>query len=98
MHIFIKIIIGLIVVAFVLWSGDKLMRWMENRGWIYDRREKPNHGSLSSAFLSVQSIFEPGKAAIVEEIRKVEHEENFSGDPPSKEKFTDIQKDLNKGA
>ena len=98
MSIFIKIIMGIILAAIVFWLGDRLMLWAEDRGWIFYRRKKPNQGSVASAFLSVQSILEPGKTATVEEIRKVEQDENYSGDPPSKEKFTVAEKDLNKGA
>jgi hypothetical protein len=62
---------------------DRLAVWMESRGWIYWRHKSGSSGSLGSAFLEVQSLFEPSKQHMAE-VRRTEHtEEDDSGDPPS---------------
>ena len=65
-----------------LWVLDRGLLAMEARGWIYYRRRRGSAGTLGAAFLSVQSLIEPGKRHVVGELRRDESEDDASGDPP----------------
>jgi hypothetical protein len=45
---------------------------------IVDRLASP--GSLSTVFLEIHSILEPSKKVTIKEIRKIKHEEAYTGD------------------
>ena len=64
METFIKGFICVALIFFALWAIDKLLLWMEDSGWIFYRRKKPNRGSIGNAFLEVQSLIEPGTKVI----------------------------------
>ena len=83
---------GFIWVIFILlslWAIDKLLLWMEDRGWINYRRKFPSRTSIGNAFLEVQSLIEPGKKATVEEIRRIKQDGSFSGDPINEDKLNE---------
>ncbi|MCB9475600.1 MAG: hypothetical protein H6685_01945 [Deltaproteobacteria bacterium] len=65
-----------------IWGFDRLMLVAEARGYVYWRRKKPSPGTVGTALMEVQSIFEPGKEHTVKEVREEETEEDDSGDPP----------------
>ncbi len=48
-----------------------LFLWMEGKGWIYYKRDRPSRTALGNAFLEVQSILEPDKKHVLE-VRKDE--------------------------
>jgi hypothetical protein len=69
--------------AAALLALDRLLLWMESRGWIYWRRTKKQTGAhLGDAFLEIQAMVQPGMRHVVEERRAEGHEEDESGDPP----------------
>jgi len=71
---------GLALAAF---AADRLLLWMEWRGWIDYRRTFPgrvNTGQVGPAFLGIQSLFQPGARHHVEERNAVRTErEDSSG-------------------
>ncbi len=78
----------LILVVFSILAAGTLLHflflWMEGKGWIYYKRNKPSRTALGNAFLEVQSILEPGKRHLAE-IRKDERRDVAgSGDEEEK--------------
>jgi hypothetical protein len=74
---------GLAVVGFLV---DRLLLWMEWRGWIDYRRTYPgrfNAGQVGPAFLAIQGPLEPEKRHAAEEQRAVRVERDGDGVPPS---------------
>ncbi|WP_433875857.1 hypothetical protein [Sinomonas atrocyanea] len=51
------------VVAVVL---DRLLLWIEGRGWIYYRRRKPKGGSAAMLGVAAE-LFQPSHTVVVEE-------------------------------
>ena len=70
------------LIGALLYALHRLGLWMEERGWIYYKK-RGSSGALSSAFLEVQSILEPGKRYELEIQRKDDAEDQESGDPPT---------------
>lgn len=71
--------------AVALFLGDRLLLWMEERGWIDYRRTYPgrmNAGQVGPAFLAIQGLLEPEKRHAAEEQTAVRIEEDESGGPP----------------
>jgi len=87
MSIFIKLTVWLAVAILALWALDKVLLWVEGRGWIFYRRNRPTPGSLSSAFLEMHGLIEQGKKVIVQEMKKVKQDESHSGDQANPEGF-----------
>ncbi len=81
MSLALKIILGVAAAAALLFGFDRLALAMERRGWIYYRKKKPSRTSLGNAFLTVQSILEPGTEKVVE-VRLERKSEQDSGDGP----------------
>jgi hypothetical protein len=77
----------LITIAVALYALHHLGLWMEERGWIYYRKKHGSSGSLSSAVLEVQALFEPSRRHVLEAKRE-DDEQDESGDPPSPDAST----------
>lgn len=78
----LAILAGLAALAF---AGDRLLLWMECRGWIDYRRTYPGRldpGRIGPALLGVQSLFEPGAGHHLEEKNAVRTEREAQGEPP----------------
>ena len=73
----------LAAVLAALYAVHRLALWMERRGWLYYRHTRGSSGSLGSAFLEVQALFEPGKRHVLEVVRDEDDEQDASGDPPA---------------
>jgi len=69
-------------VGVALFLLDRLLLWLEARGWIYYRKKKASPGSLGSAMLEIQAMLRPSTEHIVEERRAVKSEEDEAGEPP----------------
>ena len=70
-----------------LFLGDRLLLWMEERGWIDYRRTYPgrmNAGQVGPAFLAIQGLLEPEKRHAAEEQTAVRTERDESGGEPPK--------------
>jgi hypothetical protein len=62
---------------------DRLLLWMEWRGWIDYRRTYPgrmNPGQVGPAFLAIQGLLEPDKKHAAEEQARMRTERDASGD------------------
>lgn len=70
--------------SLALFLGDRLLLWMERRGWIDYRRTYPgrlNPGQVGPAFLAIQGLLEPEKRHAAEEQTAVRTEEDQKGEP-----------------
>ena len=74
--------------AVALFAGDRLLLWMEARGWIDYRRTYPgrmNAGQVGPAFLAIQGLLEPEKRHAAEQQTALRTERDASGgEPPPK--------------
>ncbi len=78
----IILVLGLLI-AVLLFLLDRLLLWMERRGWIYYRKNKDGGGpGVGNAFLEVQSLLEPSKKELLEIRREDKREQDDSGAPP----------------
>lgn len=80
----LKIAVIILVIFAGLYGLHRLALWMEGRGWIY-YKTSGSSTARTSAFLSVQSILEPGKQYVLEEkIRQQDDSDDAdSGAPPN---------------
>ncbi len=74
------------VAVVALAALDRLLLWMEKRGWIYYRRYKPRRGASTYHLMEIHSIFEPGFEEVIEAKVHEEQKEDESGDPPEPDK------------
>ena len=63
---------------------DRILLELEERGWIFYRRNKPNFQNAGSAFIELQAMFEPRARYVIERKEQEENEEDEDqdGDPP----------------
>lgn len=77
------LVVGAVLVGAVVL--DRVLLWMERRGWVYWRTsEKPSGGGLSGAAFEVAALFQPTQHVLVEEHAKQEageSDESGEGDP-----------------
>jgi len=73
------IIVGLLLAA--LYLLHRLARWMEERGWIYYTRKKPDPASIGTAFLELHQIVQPEKKHILNVKRESRLEQKGEADP-----------------
>ncbi len=76
------IVWGTVIMAAGL-ALDRLLLWMESRGWVYWRRNRPARGASTYHTLELHSNFDPGIRHILEATVKEEEDEDDSGDPPA---------------
>lgn len=70
---------GLALLALVI---DRLLLWMERRGWIDYRRTNPGRihtGQIGPAFLGIQALFQSGARHHLEQHNAVRTERDVSG-------------------
>lgn len=72
-------IVGIVAALFAI---DRLLLWMEAKGWIYWRKVK-SKGGAGSAFLGVESITNPNAEHIFV-ARETIHEDEEDGDDDGK--------------
>lgn len=76
------VLAGLVLAGFLV---DRLLLWMEWRGWIDYRRTYPgriNTGQVGPAFLAIQGLLEPEKRHAAEEQTALRTERDESGGDP----------------
>lgn len=80
-------VVGL-AIMFVFFVVDRLMTWMETRGWVYWRTRERGVGSAVVG--AIGSIFDPSRVHTEDEIRRLQDdiEDEDEGAPP-KMKFVD---------
>ena len=77
----VLILAGLVVLGFLV---DRLLLWMEWKGWIDYRRTYPgrmNPGQVGPAFLAIQGLLEPEKRHAAEEQTALRTERDEQGGP-----------------
>ena len=65
-----KLLLAVAALAVVVLLVDRLLLWMEWKGWIDYRRTYPgrfNSGQVGPAFLAIQGLLEPEKRHAAEE-------------------------------
>jgi len=76
----------LVIIAAAIIAGSVLLHvlalWMERKGWIYYKHNKPSSNALGNAFLEVQSILEPNKKHIIEVKKEDKKQNEEAGDEP----------------
>jgi hypothetical protein len=83
----ILILAGLVLTGFLV---DRLLLWMEWRGWIDYRLTYPGRidpGQVGPAFLAIQGLLEPDRRHAAEErtaLRTEQDEQGGSGGPPER--------------
>ncbi|MGE5279026.1 MAG: hypothetical protein ACM3SU_18690 [Acidobacteriota bacterium] len=68
--------------AVLVFAVDRLLLWMEWRGWIDYRRTDPGRidsGRIGPALLGIQSLFDPGARHHLEERNAVRTERDARG-------------------
>ena len=66
-------------IAAALFVIDRVLRWAEDRDWIYYRKRKPTITSLATALFQAQAIIQPEKQHIVEAKREIKEDEDDDG-------------------
>ena len=86
MKTLLLVVAGLAVAGFLV---DRILLWMEWKGWIDYRRTYPgrmNVGQVGPAFLTIQGLLEPEKRHAAEEQTAQRTERDHDGAPPPLEK------------
>ena len=82
----VLVLAGLVVAGFLV---DRLLLWMEWRGWIDYRRTNPGpfqSGQVGPAFLAIQGLLEPEKRHAAEEQTALRtSRDDRGGSPPEPE-------------
>jgi hypothetical protein len=78
-----KLLVWGAVIMLAALAMDRLLLWIESRGWIYWRRNRPARGASTYHMLELHSNFDPGIQHILEATVKEEEDEDESGDPPA---------------
>ena len=78
-----KLIVGTLAVIAALLAIDRLLLWLEARGWLYYRRKKPSISGSIYHMLEMHSVFDPAIQQVQEIIVEEEQQEDESGDPPA---------------
>ena len=78
----LKIFLWLLLVAVAVFALDRLLLYMEKRGWIYYRKKKPSSSALSNACLEIQQLLEPSKKYVVEIKKDEKKQQAEAGDLP----------------
>lgn len=79
-----KLALGLAGLALAIFLVDRLLLWMEWKGWIDYRRTYPGHssdGQVGPAFLAIQGLLEPEKRHAAEERTALRTEEDETAGP-----------------
>lgn len=67
-----------------IWALDRILLWIEARGWINYRRTGLSRGGATYHALELQSIFNPSTREVMEVKYGEEEEVDESGAPPGK--------------
>jgi hypothetical protein len=61
---------------------DRLLLWMEEKGWLYYRRTRGRGGGAIYHMMETHSTFDPGIQEVIEAKYHEEKNQDESGDPP----------------
>ena len=66
---------------------DRLLRWMERRGWIFYRERQPSGSGVANALGEFEAILNPAVREVVvarQEQRAQDEDDDDDGDPPGR--------------
>jgi hypothetical protein len=69
------------VIGVALLALDRLLLWLESRGWLYYRRNKPRGGAAVYHLMEMHSNFDPGIQEVMGIKVHEEKREDEAGDP-----------------
>ncbi len=72
------VVVGL---PLLLFGADRLLLWMEWRGWIFYRNSRPDPKNLGPAFLEIDALLQPGKRHVLEQKVEQREQEDDEGGP-----------------
>lgn len=75
-------------IAVALLVLDRLLLWMERKGWIYWRRTKGRRSAMADVFLG-GNVFDPGARHLAEAREERVNEDEDDGDDDDKRKDED---------
>ena len=76
---------GILAIGIALFLLDRLLLWMERKGWVYWRKTTRSTGpGVGNALLEIQSLVEPSAQHVLELRQEVKEESPEPGDPPSR--------------
>jgi hypothetical protein len=78
----VETLLWLLALAVGVFLLDRLLLWIESRGWIYYRRNKPGRGASTYHLFEWNAAFDPTMRQVQEERVREEREEEESGAPP----------------
>lgn len=83
----VLLVVGaILVIGFALYLLDRMLLWMEHRGWIYWRKTKRATGpGVGNALLEIQTLMEPSARHVLEYRHEVKDESPEPADPPSED-------------
>jgi hypothetical protein len=61
-----QILIAVIFICVTLYCIDQFCLWLERKGWLYYRHNKPRGGFIGNALLELQSFFIPSARYTIE--------------------------------
>jgi hypothetical protein len=74
----------ILAIGVTLYLLDRLLLWMERRGWVYWRKTKRSTGpGVGNALLEIQTLVEPSARHVLELRQEVKDESPVPTDPPS---------------
>jgi hypothetical protein len=79
--------LGILVVAgilLVLCALDRLLLWMERRGWLYYRKKRPSGGAMSSVLSTMQQLVEPQTPNVYEVTEQAKEKHRLEDDQPTR--------------
>jgi len=72
---------------------DRLLLWLESKGWLYYRRTRGRGGGAIYHMMETHSVFDPGIQEVIEVKYGDEQSQDESGDPPGPEPPNDTPAD-----
>jgi len=89
---------AILAIAAALFLLDRLLLWMERRGWVYWRKTERRTGpGVGNALLEIQTLVEPATRHVVELRQEVKVDSPKPGDPPSDDAASDRFRDPEAG-
>jgi hypothetical protein len=77
-------VLGIAGLALGLLVLDRILLFLESRGWIYYRRTKAGRGASTYHLLEWTSVLDPSQRQVIELRVSEERQEDEAGDPPGK--------------
>jgi hypothetical protein len=75
---------AILAIGAALYLFDRLLLWMERKGWVYWRKTKrPTGPGVGNALLEIQTLVEPAARHVLELRQEVKEDSTESADPPS---------------